>query len=325
MLTTQFNTRPTMTLELIDPTVTGPMPRDYLLALATDGCDSPHTRRNYAVAISDFLDWYEAAGHPVLNKATLSAYKQHLLEVVSPYTGKPLSASAINLRLIAVRRLINELADNGVIPQDVAASAVKVRGVAQRGVRMGNWLTKQQAQALLDAPDPNTLRGKRDRALFAILLGCALRREEVARLTIEHFQQREGRWVIVDLVGKRHKVRNIPVPAWVKARLDAWTGAAGITSGPLWFSFRKGDRLQRDTITAAGIWKIVTEYCQALGYPDVAPHDLRRTAAKLMRAGGASLEQISLTLGHEHLDVTKRYLGTELDLTHAATDAIDLH
>jgi integrase/recombinase XerD len=77
-------------------------------------------------------------------------------------------------------------------------------------------------------------------------------------------------------------------------------------------------------MSTAAVWKIVTRYCEALGFANTAPHDLRRTAAKLMRAGGASLEQISLTLGHESLDVTKRYLGTELDLTDAATDAIDL-
>ncbi len=310
--------------EIIDPRAAAPLPRAQLVALVTDGCDSPHTRRNYSAAVNDFMDWYEAAGHPLLNKATISAYKRHLQETVSARTGRPLSASAKNLRLIAVRKLLGELADNGVIAPEVATSAAKVKGIAQRGLKMGNWLPQAQAQALLDAPDTKTLMGKRDRALLAVLLGCALRRDEAANLTAEHIQQREGRWVIVDLIGKRQKTRSVPMPSWVKASLDAWTNAAGITSGPLWRAFRKGDRVQDAPMSTGAVWKIVTRYCAALGFDDVAPHDLRRTAAKLMRAGGAPLEQISLTLGHESLDVTKRYLGTDLDLTDAATDAIDL-
>ncbi len=310
--------------EIIPRPPASDMTRAALVAMVVDGCDSPHTRRNYTIGVGDFLDWYDAQGRPKLTKRVVAAYKQHLQDAVSERTGRPLSASAINLRLIAVRRLVTELADNMALPQEIATGAVKVKGIAQRGVRMGNWLPQAQAQALLDAPDTKTLMGKRDRALLAVLLGCALRRDEAANLTAEHIQQREGRWVIVDLIGKRQKTRSVPMPSWVKASLDAWTNAAGITSGPLWRAFRKGDRVQDAPMSTGAVWKIVTRYCAALGFDDVAPHDLRRTAAKLMRAGGAPLEQISLTLGHESLDVTKRYLGTDLDLTDAATDAIDL-
>jgi integrase len=68
----------------------------------------------------------------------------------------------------------------------------------------------------------------------------------------------------------------------------------------------------------------VTYYARQLGFTHLAPHDLRRTAAKLMEKGGAPLTQISLVLGHSSLDVTKRYLGTDLDLTDAATDRIKI-
>jgi site-specific recombinase XerD len=79
----------------------------------------------------------------------------------------------------------------------------------------------------LKAPDTTTLRGRRDRALLGILIGCGLRREEAAKLTFGHLQQREGRWAIVDIIGKRNKVRTIPMPAWAKALIDVWaTGAA---------------------------------------------------------------------------------------------------
>ena len=75
------------------------------------------------------------------------------------------------------------------------------------------------------------MKGLRDRAMLAILLGCGLRRSEVAALTLKHIQQREGRWCVVDLVGKHGRVRTIPMPTWVKVAIDSWTLAAGLVTG----------------------------------------------------------------------------------------------
>jgi Phage integrase family len=72
--------------------------------------------------------------------------------------------------------------------------------VKKLGVRLGNWLTADQGQALWQAPDRDRIKGKRDRALLAVLLACGLRRHELAGLTVGHLQQREGHWAIVDLV-----------------------------------------------------------------------------------------------------------------------------
>src|SRR5450432_3599215 len=107
------------------------------------------------------------------------------------------------------------------------------QGVKKLGVRLGNWLTAEQGQALWQAPDRDQLKGKRDRALLALLLACGLRRHELAALTFGHLQQREGHWAIVDLRGKAGHVRTIPVPDWVHCLLDDWTTAAGISTGSL--------------------------------------------------------------------------------------------
>jgi site-specific recombinase XerD len=84
--------------------------------------------------------------------------------------------------------------------------STRVKGAKSIGVRVGNWLSVQQAQKLLNAPDVTTKKGLRDRAMLAILLGCGLRRSEVAALTLKHIQQRDNRWCIVDLVGKHEEV-----------------------------------------------------------------------------------------------------------------------
>jgi integrase len=90
-----------------------------------------------------------------------------------------------------------------LLAPELANGITRVKGVASKGVRLGNWLTARQAQALLNAPDTTTNKGLRDRAILAVLLGCGLRRSEVAALTFKHIQQWDGRWCIVDLVGKR--------------------------------------------------------------------------------------------------------------------------
>jgi len=99
-----------------------------------------------------------------------------------------LAASTINVRLAAIRKLAREAADNGLLAPDPAAGIARVRGAKALGVRAGNWLGKEQTEQMIAAPDPETLKGKRDRVILVLLLGCGLRRNEVAGLTFEEVQ-----------------------------------------------------------------------------------------------------------------------------------------
>ena len=116
----------------------------------------------------------------------------------------------------AIRKLAVEATDNGLLAPEIAAGIQRVKSAKSIGVRAGNWLSLKQAQALLNAPDITTTKGLRDRAIIAVLLGCALRRSEVAALTMAHVQQRDGRWCIADLLGKHGRGRAVPMPTWVK-------------------------------------------------------------------------------------------------------------
>jgi len=77
-----------------------------------------------------------------------------------------------------------------------------VKGAKKLGVRLGNWLSSDEAKALMESADIQTIRGKRSRGILAVCLGCGLRRSELAHLTVEHLQRREDHWAIVDLIGK---------------------------------------------------------------------------------------------------------------------------
>lgn len=100
------------------------------------------------------------------------------------------------------------------------------------------------SQALLNDPDVLKKKGLRDRAMFATLLGCGLRRSELANLTNRHVQQRDSRWCIVDLVGKHGRVRTIPMPAWVKNAIDEWTAEAAAADGHLFRPVNRGDQVR---------------------------------------------------------------------------------
>jgi integrase len=173
-------------------------------------------------------------------------------------------------------------------------------------------------------PDTTTLKGLRDRAIIAVLLGCGLRRSEVAALTFAHVQQRDGRWCIVDLVGKHGRVRTAPMPNWVKVAIDGWTSAAALENGRVFRRVHRADRVGGDVLSEKVVWQLIKPYADAAGVPGIAPHDLRRTCAKLCRAGGGELEQIQMLLGHASVQTTERYLGTKQDLVHARNDAIKL-
>jgi len=181
-----------------------------------------------------------------------------------------------------------------------------------------------QAQTLLNAPDVTTKKGLRDRAIVAVLLGCGLRRSEVASLSFKHIQQRDSRLCVVDLVGKHGRVRTVPMPTWVKVAIDAWNSVAGITDGKVFRPVNRADQVQDTGLSEKVVWQLLQQYAAAAGVPGIAPHDLRRTCAKLCRAAGGELEQIQLLLGHASVQTTERYLGTKQDLVHAPNDGIKL-
>jgi len=289
-----------------------------LKALVLDSVSSPITRRVYSMALDEFLTWFRQEPRTGgFCKATVSAWRASL-------ETRGLGSSSIIVRMSAIRKLAAEAADNGLIPPELAAGIARVKSVKSTGVRVGNWLTMRQAQALVSAPDVATVKGLRDRAIIAVLLGCGLRRSEVAALTFAHIQQRDGRWCIVDLVGKHGRVRTVPVPTWVKVATDAWTTEAGIADGYVFRPVNRADRVAGDRLGEKVVWQMLREYAEATGVPGIAPHDARRTCAKLCRAAGGELEQIQLLLGHASVQTTERYLGTKQDLVHAPNDAIKL-
>src|SRR5271165_6380811 len=137
---------------------------EKLKGLVVDSVSSPITKRVYNMALNEFLAWFQQAPRPGFTKATVSAWRVSL-------EARKLGSSSIIVRMSAIRKLAAEAADNGLLAPELAAGISRVKSAKATGIRVGNWLSARQAQALLNTPDITTLRGLRDRAILAVLLG----------------------------------------------------------------------------------------------------------------------------------------------------------
>src|SRR5665647_809276 len=227
-----------------------------LKALVLDSVSSPITKRVYNLGLDEFIAWYSQEPRPGFTKATVSAWRVTL-------ESRGLGSVSINVRITAVRKLAVEAADNGLLAPELAAGIARIKGAKSKGVRVGNWLSIRQAQTLLNAPDVSTKKGLRDRAMLAILLGCGLRRSEVAALTLKHIQQRDNRWCIVDLIGKHGRVRTIPMPTWVKIAVDAWITTVGVVEGHILRPIGRGDEVRGDHVSEKVVWQNLRQYATA--------------------------------------------------------------
>ena len=275
------------------------------------------SQESYGHAIEEFIEWYCSEPRLAFNRTVVLRYRFFLEQ-------KKLAPSTINVRLAAVRRLAYEASDSGLLRPELAAGIRRVKGTKHLGVRVGNWLTIDQSKALLAESPSDNLRGKRDRAILSLLIGCGLRRAELVGLKMEDLRIREEHWVIADLIGKGRHIRTVPVPVWAKRAVDEWTAAAGMNGGVV---FRRVSRLGKiwgDRITPKAIWHIVKAAATRAGIQDLAPHDLRRTCARLCHLAGGELEQIQFLLGHASVQTTERYLGCKQKLSQAVNDNLGL-
>jgi integrase len=283
--------------------------QQQLRRLVLDSVTARTSKLAYGHALNHLFGF--SAGRP-LTRAFLQEWKAGM---------EDLAPSSINVRLSAVRKLVTEARRNGMLGVEEAASLTDIPNVRQQGTRLGNWLTREQAKELLAVPDRSTLKGKRDYVILSLLVGCALRRRELAALEVETLQQREGRWVLADLVGKGRRVRTVAVPLWVKHGINAWSTAAAIEEGQLLRSIGKGGRVGAG-LSDWAVWDVVQRSAREIGVERFGAHDLRRTCAKLCRKAGGDLEQIKFLLGHSSIQTTERYLGSEQDIAVAVNDGL---
>jgi site-specific recombinase XerD len=241
---------------------------------------SPASRRVYEYAIDQFIAWYCSEPRLAFNRIVVVRYRMHL-------ESRGLAANTVNQQLAAVRRLAHEAADSGLLSPELAAGISRVKGVKQLGFRSGNWLSADESSEVLRRARGDSMRTKRDYAMLAMLFGCGFRRSELVGLEFNEIQMRQGHWAVVDLIGKGGHIRTVPIPEWVKAALDQWTVAARVTEGRIFRAVARTGKVWGKGISQNVVWYVVKTCCERARLEHIAPHDLRRTCAKLR--GGARL------------------------------------
>ena len=286
---------------------------DHAKSAVLNSLSSPRSRRNYKFAMEQFITWYCSEPRLALNRTVVLRFRLYLESL-------GLAAGTIDQRLAAVRRLAYEASDSGLLSPELAAGIRRVKGVKQLGFRTGNWLNREQARLLLEKSDGNNLRSIRDVAMISILLGCGLRRAELSGLRKEDIQVRQGHWAIVDLVGKGKHVRTVPMPIWVKDAVDRWLTAASVVTGRVFRAVSRHGTPWGTGVSENVVWYVIRNCAQRLELDHLAPHDLRRTCAKLCHVNGGELEQIQFLLGHASVLTTERYLGCKQNLEEPVND-----
>ena len=290
---------------------------DHCKSAVLNSLGSPASRRVYEYAIDQFITWYCSEPRLAFNRIVVVRYRIYL-------ESRHLAANTINQQLAAVRRLAHEAADSGLLSPELAAGISRVKGVKQLGFRSGNWLSVEQSSEVLKRACGDSMRAKRDYAMLAMLFGCGFRRSELVGLELDDIQMRQGHWAVVDLIGKGGHIRTVPIPNWVKAALDQWTRAANIREGKIFRRVARLGKVWGGGISQNVVWYVVRTCCERAGLEHIAPHDLRRTCAKLCHDRGGELEQIQFLLGHASVQTTERYLGCKQNLGHPVNDLFDL-
>lgn len=277
-----------------------PPPNDFepLILAVTNSVAASETRRAYRSALLAFCAWHAQSGRLPLERATVHAYRAHL-------QGLKLGRSRINQALSAITKLAKEAEAAGVISYATYAAIKDVDRIKTLGEPAGNWLDEAGVAELVSRPAADTLIGKRDRALLALMVGTGMRVDAVSRIQLAQFVEREDRTVILDSIGKGGKIITVPVHDLAADYTREWIAAAKITEGPLLRAVTKSG-LVGEGLSKRGIHFILTERYGEFG---VAPHDLRRTIARIMADRGAPLRAIQHQLGHSSSAVTERYIN----------------
>ena len=301
-----------MSLTIYQPNI------DQVVRLVADSLNSPKTAMVYEAEIRQFLGWWEEnMGVYLSPMSALDAYKQKIVGEVS--------RSTANKKLSAIRKLFLIMEREGMLSYEEVRKLEKVSNFPVKGQRIGHWLTYEEMLALRDAPNPETAKGIRDRAILAVMLGCGLRRFEVVSLNWGHIQKQGDTWVIFNLEGKHGRVRTVPVPPYTVERLNHYrelVNEVGTRADdPI---FRNVTRYETwgNRLSDQAIYLIVKEYGRQIGRDDITAHDLRRSAAKLLK-GKLGIEQTRDFLGHSSVTITERYLDTTLDFP-AVAEAMNL-
>jgi len=297
-----------MATSLVSPP---PSPATWPEPAILTGHLAPSSLRKYQQAQRAYLAFC-ATPAQALQATSLARWRTHLAQhtTLSPHT--------INRLLAAVKRLVKEAAAQGYIDVVTAAAFASVAGVKPQALKdrlkttTRTRLTPGQMRLLCDAPDPQTLRGRRDRALLATLASSGCRVSEVVTLTAAQIASRTGRFVLQVLGKNQTAPREAPLSQEAYMLIEAWLARRPVASDAIFTRFAgRGPRATAHPMSPTAVWQAVQCYAAVVGLQHVKPHDFRRFVGTELAK--RDIRQAQKALGHARIETTaKHYVLDEL-------------
>jgi len=211
-----------------------------------------------------------------------------------------------NLSLTAWRGVAAAAWQLGHLQLDELQRIRGVKGFRHHGdTGHGRFLSPAERTRLFSRGSNDSIVEKRDRAIFALLLGGGLRRAEAAALTRKALDLLDG---VVRVEGKGGRVRRVPLSSPVKAAITAWLVALDPHVAHIFPPLSRTGRILRDRpISGAAVADLLARRSTSAGIGLVRSHDMRRTCASDLLSNGVDVLTTQQLLGHSSAATTLRY------------------
>src|SRR5271169_1811979 len=263
-----------------------------------------HTRRSYQNAIGDFMRFTGIVRPDEFRTVT----RAHVIAWRDDLERRELGGATIRHRLAALSSLFEYLCEKNAVTHNPVKGVKRPR--AESGEGKTPALGDHQARELLAAPDAETVKSKRDRAILSTLLFHALRRDELCKLKVKDFRQARRGVPHIKVAGKGEKTRYLPLHPGTNELVHDYLETAGHGADENGALFRpiKNNRAGRldKALTPDAVYRLVRAYSAALGF-EIGAHALRATAATNALDNQADIAKVQEWLGHANIATTRIY------------------
>jgi site-specific recombinase XerD len=270
------------------------------------GIQNPRTRRAYRNDVSEFMGFVGLQRPEDFRQVQRS----HVLAWRRSLEQRECSAATIRRKLSAVSSVFAYLCERNAVEHNPVLGVKRPRAEANEGKTPA--LGDDQARALLNAPQGDSLKAKRDRAILTVLLYHGLRCEELVKLRVQDLAPRRG-VMHLKVRGKGGKLRYLPVHVAAQMRIREYLEAAGHgeEGSPPLFRPVKNSRGDTDKpLSPTGVYRhVLKRYATAVGIdgPGICTHSLRATAATNALDHDADIARVQEWLGHANVATTRLY------------------
>ena len=272
---------------------------------------SNNTQRNYEQYLKLFAHWLTHIKEPSLKPHELSSnhiwdYRLYLARTYKTSRGDYLSKKSQNYYLIALRALLDYLADRDI----ESLPSAKVKLAKQKDEETISFLEVRDIEKMLGVPDTAKPQGLRDRTIMELFFSSGMRISELVTLDLDQMSMLEDkdskRTYELSIVGKGKHIRTIFISPRAAKWLREYIKTRRDVHKPLFINYRS--RTDNKRLTPRSVQQMISKSARLAGLSkSVTPHTLRHTYATDLLAHGADLRSVQELLGHKNVATTQIY------------------